>query len=176
MNEALKLAQQAAEKDCIPVGAIVVYNNAIISQSHNTNEPSEHAELIALKKAYTHLGHKIRTCELYVTLEPCAMCCGAIAHYKISKVYFGAYDTKGGAVENGPKVFQYTCHKPEIYGGFQEKESALILKDFFKTKREKITLPEFNTWKSLLCLSYIFFVCLLYKSFYIFPRCRTIMQ
>ncbi len=144
MLEAIALAKTAIEKDEVPVGAIIVdsRNNQIISQSFNqvesTFDPTAHAEIIVIKKACKILQtSRLEFCDLFVTLEPCAMCAAAISHSKIRRLYFGAYDIKGGAVENGVRFFESkTCHhSPEVYGGILQKESSKLLKDFFQTKR-----------------------------------------
>jgi tRNA(adenine34) deaminase len=144
MLEAIALAEIAIERDEVPVGAVIVdsRNNQIISRSFNQVEsgfdPVAHAEILAIKKACEILQTtRLEFCDLFVTLEPCAMCASAISHSKIRRLYFGAYDIKGGAVENGVRFFESrTCHhSPEVYGGILQKESSKLLKDFFKTKR-----------------------------------------
>ncbi|MDA0656024.1 MAG: nucleoside deaminase [Proteobacteria bacterium] len=144
MAIALREAEDAARRDEVPVGAVIVDGNTkeIVARAGNRVEllkdPTAHAEMQAIRKACAALGQKrLDHCDLYVTLEPCAMCATAIAHARIRRVYFGAYDPKGGAVENGPRIFdQPTCHhKPDIYGGIGESASAELLVAFFKKKR-----------------------------------------
>ena len=142
MHIALDLARQAASKGEVPVGAIVVHNNNIIASAHNLTEterdPTAHAEILAIRTACAALGDaRLPDCDLYVTLEPCAMCAAAISFARIRRLYFAAFDTKGGAVENGTRFYtQATCHHaPEIYGGIAEAAAAQMLKDFFKDKR-----------------------------------------
>jgi tRNA(Arg) A34 adenosine deaminase TadA len=144
MAIALREAEDAARRDEVPVGAVIVDSNTkeIVARAGNRVEllkdPTAHAEMQAIRKACAALGQKrLDHCDLYVTLEPCAMCATAIAHARIRRVYFGAYDPKGGAVEHGPQIFnQPTCHhKPEIYGGIGESASAELLVAFFKNKR-----------------------------------------
>jgi tRNA(Arg) A34 adenosine deaminase TadA len=144
MAIALREAEDAARRDEVPVGAVIVDSNTkeIVARAGNRVEllkdPTAHAEMQAIRKACAALGQKrLDHCDLYVTLEPCAMCATAIAHARIRRVYFGAYDPKGGAVEHGPQIFnQPTCHhKPDIYGGIGESASAELLVAFFKNKR-----------------------------------------
>lgn len=142
MDEALLLAKAAAENGEVPVGAIVVKDGKIIGRGANhplaAHDPTAHAEIIAIRAAATALGSdRLTGCDLWVTLEPCAMCAGAIAHARISRLYYGASDPKGGAVEHGPKLFSQPTihHKPEIYGGIGADESSQMLKAFFASKR-----------------------------------------
>ncbi|MGE0754056.1 MAG: nucleoside deaminase [Alphaproteobacteria bacterium] len=142
MELALKLAHAAAIAGEVPVGAVIVCNNQIIATAHNLTEisqdPTAHAELLAIRAACEKLGTpRLADCDLYVTLEPCAMCAAAISFARIRRLYFGAYDPKGGAVENGPRFYaQPTCHHaPEVYGGMAESECGLLLKEFFQQKR-----------------------------------------
>ncbi len=139
MQQALIEARQEHE---VPVGAVLVKDNQIIARSANRVEtdkdPTAHAEMIVIRQA-CHLLQTTRllNCQLYVTLEPCAMCAQAIAHARISHVYFGAYDPKGGGVEHGARIFQQpTCHHiPEIMGGLEEQACSDLLKQFFAGKR-----------------------------------------
>jgi len=124
------------------VGAVVVHQGVVIASCHNLTEtnrdPTAHAEILAIRAAAAKLGDvRLAECDLYVTLEPCAMCAAAISHARIRRLYFGAYDAKGGAVEHGPKWFQQsTClHKPEVFGGINEIESGALLKEFFIARR-----------------------------------------
>ena len=144
MAIALREAEDAASRGEVPVGAVIVDGGTkeIVARASNRVEllqdPTAHAEMQAIKKACAALGQKrLDHCDLYVTLEPCAMCASAIAHAHIRRLYFGASDPKGGAVENGPRFFeQPTCHhKPDVYGGIHERAAAALLVDFFKKKR-----------------------------------------
>jgi tRNA(Arg) A34 adenosine deaminase TadA len=144
MAEALRLARQAAQAGEIPVGALVVdaKTGEILASAHNRteadNDPSAHAELLALRAACEKAGApRLPDCDLYVTLEPCAMCAAAISFARIRRVYYGAYDPKGGGVDHGPRFYaQPTCHhRPEVYGGMEEQACAQVLKDFFRDRR-----------------------------------------
>jgi len=142
MLEALKQAKIAFEKDEVPVGAVLVENGKIIASSYNQNitlkDPTAHAEILALRQAaQVKNSARLDGCDLYVTLEPCAMCASAIALARIKNVYYGASDMKFGAVENGARIFQSSScyHKPEIYSGISEEESKKLMQDFFRSKR-----------------------------------------
>ena len=142
MEEALTLARQAAESGEVPVGAIVVKDGQIIGRGANrpleSHDPTAHAEIIALRQAAASLGNdRLTGCELWVTLEPCAMCAGAIAHARIARLYYGAEDPKGGAVTHGPRLFDQPTihHRPEVYGGIAADEAAELLKAFFAARR-----------------------------------------
>ena len=142
MNEALNLARAAAAQSEVPVGAIVVKDGVIIGRGANRplehHDPTAHAEILAIRAAATHLGNdRLTGCELWVTLEPCAMCAGAIAHSRIARLYYGAEDPKGGAVAHGPRLFEQPTvhHRPEIYSGISADESAGLLQAFFKDRR-----------------------------------------
>lgn len=142
MNAALHEAEKAALIDEVPVGAVVVFQKCIIGRGHNLNrhlaDPTAHAEIMALREATRFLKTPLLVgCDVYVTLEPCAMCAGALSHARIQTVFFGAYDPKGGALDHGPRLFeQPTCHhSPHVWGGIKEKVCQSILKNFFKTKR-----------------------------------------
>ena len=142
MMHALQEARKSKEMNEVPVGAIVVMNDEIISQSHNQpisqNDPTSHAEVNAIRKASENLGnYRLTGATLYVTLEPCAMCYGAIIHARISRLVFGAYDPKTGVCGSSIKLHEQACfnHAPEIIGGVLEEDCSLILKDFFKEKR-----------------------------------------
>ena len=144
MTEALQEARTAFNIDEIPVGAVVIdsITGEVISSAGNRteklNDPTAHAEILALQEACKIKGSpRIPDCDLYVTLEPCPMCATAISFARIRRIYFGAYDPKGGGIEHGARIFERsTCHhKPEIYGGIMEKNCGNILKDFFKNKR-----------------------------------------
>ena len=144
MCEAIKEAKKGAADGEIPVGAVVVCSGEIVARSHNLSEqnqnPTHHAELLAIKNALKVLGTKnLKGCELYVTLEPCAMCIGACMLCKIDKVYFGAYDTKSGACGGKIDISRENCfdYKTEIYGGIEEEECKKILTDFFEEIRKE---------------------------------------
>ncbi|WRH75740.1 MAG: tRNA adenosine(34) deaminase TadA [Sphingobium sp.] len=142
MEAALDLARLAADAGEVPVGAVVVKDGQIIGRGGNRpiagHDPTAHAEIVALREAAAALGtDRLTGCDLWVTLEPCAMCAGAIAHSRIARLYYGASDPKGGAVEHGPRLFeqQTVHHKPEIYGGISETECADLLRTFFRDRR-----------------------------------------
>ena len=142
MLRALELAQAAARAGEVPVGAVVVRGGAIIAEAHNAprelSDPTAHAELLAIRRAAEALGNeRLYGCELWVTLEPCAMCAGAIAHARIAKLYYAASDPKGGAVEHGARVFeQVQClHRPEVYPGLGQAEAGELLRQFFAARR-----------------------------------------
>jgi tRNA(Arg) A34 adenosine deaminase TadA len=142
MKMALKEADSALIANEVPVGAAIVLEGKIIASAHNMNislcDPTAHAEIITIRNAAKALGlHRLEGCDLYVTLEPCPMCAQAISFARIRRLYFGASDFKGGAVENGPKLYsQNTCfHCPEVFGGIMSDECSEILKSFFRAKR-----------------------------------------
>lgn len=142
MRAALDAAREAAAKGEVPVGAAMVCRGEIVAVAANAprllNDPTAHAEIRAIRAAAERLGRdRLEDCDLWVTLEPCAMCAGAIAHARIARLYYGASDPKGGAVEHGPRFFaQPTCHhRPEIYAGIGESEAAALLKQFFAARR-----------------------------------------
>ena len=143
MRLALDQARAAQTGGEVPVGAIVVSSSGeVIGEGNNrvlrSNDPSAHAEIVALRAAGLALGnYRLLGCTLFCTLEPCAMCAGAVAFARIRRLYYGAADLKGGAVDNGVKFFASpTCHhRPEVYGGLAEAESAALLKDFFEARR-----------------------------------------
>ena len=142
MRAALDQARAAAAAGEVPVGAVVVRDGAVIAAAHNAprglTDPTAHAEILAIRAAAQILGNeRLDGCELWVTLEPCAMCAGAIAHARIARLYYAASDPKGGAVEHGARVFaQDQClHRPEVYSGMGEDEAAGLLRDFFATRR-----------------------------------------
>lgn len=139
---ALDLARKAAELGEVPVGAIVVRKGEVIGRGHNQpralHDPTAHAEIMAIRQACAALGSdRLAGCELWVTLEPCAMCAGAIAHARIARLHYAASDPKGGAVEHGPRLFHQptVLHKPEVYAGVGEEEAAAMLKAFFAARR-----------------------------------------
>jgi len=142
MAIAMAAAQAAAEDGEVPVGAVILRAGEVIATAHNLTEtehdPTAHAEILVIRAAAAKLGDaRLNDCDLYVTLEPCAMCAAAISHARVRRLVFGAYDPKGGAVEHGPKWFaQPTClHRPEVLGGVSEIESSQLLKDFFMERR-----------------------------------------
>ena len=142
MERAMAEARAAAERGEVPVGCVIVRDGDVIASAGNrtleVRDPTAHAELLAIRAACRALGsERLTGCDLYVTLEPCAMCAAAISFARIRRLYFGAADPKGGAVENGPRFFaQATCHHaPEVYGGIGEVEAAEMLKAFFAARR-----------------------------------------
>ncbi|MGV3554512.1 MAG: nucleoside deaminase [Croceibacterium sp.] len=142
MLRALELAKEAAGAGEVPVGAVIVRNGATIAEAHNApremSDPTAHAELLAIRRAAETLrSERLDGCELWVTLEPCAMCAGAIAHARIGKLYYAASDPKGGAVEHGARVFeQPQClHRPEVYSGMGQAEAGELLRSFFAARR-----------------------------------------
>ena len=144
MALALAEAEAAGRRGEVPVGAVVVdgRTGAVLARSGNrteeTSDPTAHAELLAIRAAAAVRGEpRIAGCDLYVTLEPCAMCAAAISFARIRRLYFGAYDPKGGGVEHGPRFFwQPTCHyAPEVYGGIEESRCGALLRSFFQARR-----------------------------------------
>jgi tRNA(Arg) A34 adenosine deaminase TadA len=138
----LAVAAAAAAAGEVPVGAVIVRDGRVIATAGNAprrlHDPTAHAELLAIRAAASLLGRdRLEDCDLWVTLEPCAMCAGAIAHARIARLYYGAADAKGGAVDHGPRLFgQPTCHhRPEIYAGIGEREAAALLRGFFAARR-----------------------------------------
>jgi len=136
------LAEAAAQAGEVPIGAVVVRDGVVIASAANETrarpDPTAHAEMLAIRRAAEALGQERLTgCDLWVTLEPCAMCAGAIAHARIARLYYAASDPKGGGVEHGARVFdQPTCHhRPEIYAGLGEGEAAGLLREFFVARR-----------------------------------------
>jgi tRNA(adenine34) deaminase len=142
MQLALEEARAALARGEVPVGCVVVREGEVVARAGNRTradkDPTGHAELIAIRQAAAALGsERLNECDLYVTLEPCAMCAGAISFARLRRLYFGASDPKGGAVENGVRFFDSgTCHhRPEVYGGIAERECAALLTDFFQARR-----------------------------------------
>ncbi|WP_249549133.1 nucleoside deaminase [Anaplasma phagocytophilum] len=140
----MKIAMKEANSSFgeIPVGAVVVLDGVIIAKAHNltiqNTDPTAHAEIVAIRMACKALStHILDSCDIYVTLEPCAMCTQAISLARIRRIYFGAYNEKLGGIENGARVLKYCLHVPEVYGGFLEQENAKLLKAFFKKMRPK---------------------------------------
>jgi tRNA(adenine34) deaminase len=143
MDLALSLAEAAAAAGEAPVGAVVVENGAVLAAARNRmrelNDPTAHAEFLAIRAALAKRGTgRLDGCDLYVTLEPCAMCAGAIAHVRLRRVYYGAEDPKAGAVDNGVRLFgSPNCHhRPEVVAGIGESRSAALLRDFFAALRD----------------------------------------
>src|SRR3954454_19566965 len=142
MDDALAEARAAQVADEVPVGAVIVREGAIVARAGNRTlrgrDPTAHCEMLAIRQAAGALGtERLTDCDLYVTLEPCAMCAAAISFARIRRLYYGAADPKGGAVENGVRFFAApTCHhRPEVYSGINESEASVLLKGFFKARR-----------------------------------------
>jgi len=142
MEMALAEARAAGERGEVPVGCVLVRDSEVIARAGNRTiadrDPTAHAEIIAIRQAARALGsERLDDCDLYVTLEPCVMCAGALSFARIRRLYYGAGDPKGGAVENGVKFFASpSCHhRPEIYGGMAEAAAGDLLKEFFKDRR-----------------------------------------
>lgn len=142
MAQALAAARDAAARGEVPVGAALVRDGVVIAVAANApralHDPTAHAEMRVIRDAAALLGReRLQDCDLWVTLEPCAMCAGAIAHARLRRLYYGASDAKGGAVEHGPRLFaQPTCHhRPEVYAGIGESEAAALLRRFFTERR-----------------------------------------
>jgi tRNA(adenine34) deaminase len=142
MQLALAAARAAADAGEVPIGAVIVKDGVVIAEAHNSprtdHDPTAHAEITAIRRAAQVLGdERLTDCELWVTLEPCAMCAGAIAHARIARLYYAASDPKGGAVEHGARVFeQPQClHRPEVYSGIGEAAAAAMLRGFFRERR-----------------------------------------
>ena len=143
MQKALLLAEEAQRHCEVPVGAIVVYQNEIIGEGFNqpilSSDPTAHAEIVAIRQASTHLqNYRLVNATLYVTIEPCAMCAGAIVHARIQQVIFGAYEPKSGVVESRDRFFEKTFlnHRVAFASGIMAEESSLLLKDFFDRRRK----------------------------------------
>ncbi len=144
MDLALHEARAAIELGEVPVGAVLVdgVSGDLLARAHNRveieHDPTAHAELLVLRMAARRLGAKrLVGADLYVSLEPCAMCAAAISLARVRRLYFGAYDPKGGGVDHGPRIFeQPTCHhRPEVFGGIEETRCAALLKEFFAARR-----------------------------------------
>lgn len=145
MQAALEEAVAAGERGEVPVGAVLVMDGRIVARAGNEtrarNDPTAHAEILAIRRACDALGQERLTgADLYVTLEPCAMCAAAISFARVRRLYFGASDPKGGGVEHGGRFYaQPTCHHaPDVYGGIAETQSARILTEFFRLRREPL--------------------------------------
>ena len=148
MDLALEEARAAESAGEVPIGCVVVRGGSVIASAGNRTiadrDPTAHAEMLAIRDAARALGsERLTDCDLYVTLEPCAMCAGAISFARIRRLYYGAGDPKGGAVDNGVRFFlQPTCHHaPEVYGGLREAEAAALLRAFFAGKRDRGDTP-----------------------------------
>lgn len=144
MRAALDQAGFARDAGEVPIGAVVVRDGAVIAAAHNApralHDPTAHAELLAIRAAAQALGReRLDGCDLWVTLEPCAMCAGAIVHARLDRVYYAAPDAKGGAVEHGSRVFDHPgcLHRPEVYSGMGEGEAADLLRAFFRERRQR---------------------------------------
>ena len=142
MELALDQARAAAAAGEVPVGCVIVRDGKVIARAGNrviaAHDPTGHAELVAIRSAGAALAsERLEDCDLYVTLEPCAMCAGAIAFARLRRLYYGAADPKGGAVDNGVKFFALpSCHhRPEVYGGLAEAEASALLRRFFGERR-----------------------------------------
>lgn len=143
MDLALREAERAADRGEVPVGAVIVSaDREVLAQAGNRtielSDPTAHAEILAIREACRAMGReRLEDCDLYVTLEPCAMCATAISYARIRRLYFGAGDEKMGGVEHGPRIYaQPTCHHaPEVYGGISESRAAELLRAFFKQRR-----------------------------------------
>ena len=142
MELALDEAHAAADAGEVPIGCVIVCDGDLIAQAANRTladrDPTAHAEMVAIRQAAAALGsERLVDCDLYVTLEPCTMCAAAISFARIRRVYYGAADPKGGAVESGVRYFSSpTClHRPEVYGGIGETESTALLQDFLRARR-----------------------------------------
>jgi tRNA(adenine34) deaminase len=142
MDDALAEARAAQEADEVPVGAVIVREGAVLARAGNRTlrdrDPTAHAEMVAIRAAAAAVGsERLTECDLYVTLEPCAMCAAALSFARIRRLYYGAADPKGGAVDSGVRFFSSpTCHhRPEVYGGMGEREAAGLLREFFQARR-----------------------------------------
>ncbi len=144
MTLALDEARRAADRGEVPVGAVIVdaETGAVVAAASNRverdNDPTAHAELLAIRDAAAKRGEpRLPGCDLYVTLEPCPMCAAAISFARIRRLYFAAYDPKGGGVEHGPRIFaQKTCHwRPEVVGGIEERAGGVLMRAFFRSRR-----------------------------------------
>ena len=143
MNAALREAGKAAAAGEVPVGAVVVRDGRIVARGHNkpieSSDPTAHAEIVALRKAARKAGnYRLPDCDLYVTVEPCAMCLGALVQARVQRLVFGALDPKAGAVSSIMTFpFEQANHRPEIVGGILADECAKLLRDFFRARRKK---------------------------------------
>jgi tRNA(adenine34) deaminase len=142
MDMALEEARAAGDRGEVPVGCVIARDAAVVARAGNRTladrDPTAHAEIVAVRAAAAALGsERLDDCDLYVTLEPCTMCAGAIAFARIRRLYYGASDPKGGAVDNGVEFFASSAchHRPDIYGGIAEAEASVLLKRFFQERR-----------------------------------------
>ena len=142
MDEALAQARAAIDAGEVPIGCVIVRDGTIVARAFNRTlldrDPTAHAEMLAIRAAAAALGsERLIDCDLYVTLEPCAMCAAAISFARIRRLYYGAADAKGGGVESGVRLFTSpSCHhRPDVYGGIGEADAAKLLKEFFKERR-----------------------------------------
>jgi tRNA(adenine34) deaminase len=142
MHHVIALARAAGQAGAVPVAAVVVCDGKIVGEGRNLSpghaDPTAHAEIMAIRAAALALGRdRLDGCDMWVSLEPCAMCAGAISHARLARLYYAADDAKGGAVAHGPRFFsQPTCHHaPEVYGGICESEASILLRDFFVQRR-----------------------------------------
>ena len=142
MQRALELARKGAAAGEVPIGAVITREGEIVAEAHNQprtdHDPTAHAEILAIRRAAAALGtERLTDCELWVTLEPCAMCAGAISHARIARVTYAASDPKGGGVEHGARVFDHPqcLHAPEVVAGVGEGEAAELLEAFFAERR-----------------------------------------
>lgn len=140
----LNLAEHAAQHDEVPISALLVYQNKIIASAYNQVEtlknPILHAEMIVLNEGFNQLGKYLAECDLYVSLEPCPMCAQAIKLSQVKRLYFGAYDPKGGGVEHGPRLLD-NLDRIEVFGGFYEQDFSYLLTTFFAGKRNTLSRP-----------------------------------
>ncbi len=137
---AFEQAQNAFAHDEVPVGAVLVKDGVVIAAAPNrmrqNSDATAHAEILCLREACQLLKtQQLIDCDLYVTLEPCPMCAGAIANARVRRVFFGAYDEKGGGIDHGARVFEHTLHKPDVVGGINEILCGQLMRDFFQSKR-----------------------------------------
>lgn len=144
MRLALAEARAGESAGEVPIGAVVVKDGVVIARAHNAprglHDPTAHAEMLAIRAAAARIGNeRLDGCELWVSLEPCAMCAGAIAHARIARLYYAAGDPKGGAVEHGARVFEHAqcLHQPEVYSGIGAEEAGGLLKAFFQSRRQQ---------------------------------------
>jgi tRNA(adenine34) deaminase len=142
MDLALAEARAAADEGEVPVGCVIVRDGVVIARGRNRTltdrDPTAHAEMVALRRAAAALGaERLPECDIYVTLEPCTMCAGALSLARIRRLYYGAPDTKGGAVDSGVRFFASPAchHRPDVYGGIAEQEAAALLRTFFAGRR-----------------------------------------
>lgn len=142
MRRALDLALMAQAAGEVPIGAVVTLDGRVVGEGENRNrrdnDPTAHAEIVALRAAAQALGDfRLTDCDLWVTLEPCPMCAGAISHARIARLYYAASDPKGGAIEQGPRLFaQPQClHRPQVFSGMAEAEASALLRGFFAARR-----------------------------------------